>query len=83
MSASMYWRPSPPKPDGEYVADRVRQAITERLWGQSYSDSMEPQTLDGDVLPYLNGLVDAGLGEAQELIDAIRKHGSIEIWISR
>lgn len=83
MSASMYWRPVYPKPEAAYVDDQIRHALAPRLWGQSGSDSAGPDELDATCLPYLEGLRDGGLKAADELIDAIRKHGSIEIWIER
>jgi hypothetical protein len=83
MSASMLWRPVNPKPDGEYVEDAFRQAIAKRLWGGDASSSTQPHELDASDLPYLNGLRDGGVKGAQVIIDAIQKHGSIEIWIER
>lgn len=87
MSASMHWRPVYPKPEGEYVDDRVRRALAQHLWDQDGSMSEGPSELDKDNLQYLQGLRDGLSGEAatsaQELIDAIRRHGTIEVWISR
>lgn len=83
MSASMYWRPVLPRPEGEYVDDTVRHRLARRLWDKDGSESAEPHELTKDALPYLEGLRDGGVKGAQDLIDAIRKHGRIEIWISR
>lgn len=87
MSASMHWRPVYPKPEGEYVEDEVRRALARRLWNHDGSLVSDPSQLDKDDLPYLEGLRDGlsgdGATSAQDLIDAIRKHGSVEIWISR
>jgi hypothetical protein len=80
----MYWRPVNPRPEGEYVDDAVRQRLAPRLWGDGAgTDSVGPDELDKRFIPYLEGLADGGVDGAQELIDAIRKHGTIEIWIAR
>lgn len=83
MSASMHWRPVVRQPEGGYVDDAVRYKLARRLWDQDGSLSTEPHELDKDDLPYLEGLRDGGTQGAQDLIDAIKKHGSIEIWVSR
>lgn len=83
MSASMYWRPVNPKPEGEYVEDAVRYAIAKRLWDGNASDSTEKHEIESYDIVYLQGLRDAGVKGAQELLDAVRKHGNIEIWIAR
>jgi hypothetical protein len=79
----MYWRPKLPKPDGEYVNDILRHALARRLWDQDGSLSSGPDGLDSDDLSYLERIRDAGITGAQDLIDAIRKYGTIEIWIER
>lgn len=83
MSASMYWRPVKPKPEGEYVDDALRHILARALWDQDGSDSVQPYQLDSSDTPYLRGLRDGGVPGAAELIDAIAKHGTIEIWIQR
>lgn len=79
----MYWRPVSPKPEGEYVDDDVRRALARRLWDHDGSLSSDPHELSKADLPYLEGLRDGGTKDAQNLIDAIRKHGAVEVWISR
>lgn len=83
MSASMYWRPVRPKPEGTYVDDRLRHVLARRLWNQDGSLSASPDVLDENMIPYLEGVRDAGVPAAQELIDAIKKHEVVEVWIVR
>lgn len=78
----MYWRPVFPRPEGEYVDDDLRYALARRLWDQDGSLSTQSHELDKGDLPYLEGLRDGRVEGAQEIIDAIRKHGTIEVWIS-
>lgn len=71
----------------------AKTALTPESITVSYDDIMAAarqiyqetggEELDKRFIPYLEGLADGGVAGAQELIDAIRKHGSIEIWIER
>lgn len=79
----MHWRPVNPKPEGEYVDDDFRHSVAERFWGHDGSLRSDPRELDKSDLPYLQGLRDGRVQGAQAIIDAIQKHGTIEVWIER
>lgn len=86
MSASMYWRPVPVKPDGEPVDDDLMYLLRRRLWDDE--TSQEPRSgceleIGHELIPYLEGLADGNVDGAAELIEAIRRHKSIQIWIER
>lgn len=83
MSASMYWRPVVRKPDGEHVPDSLRYRLAQRIWDQDGSPPTDKDEIGPEIIPYLEGLHDGGVAGAEDLIEAIRQHGSIEIWISR
>jgi hypothetical protein len=81
----MYWRPVPKDlPEPESVSG-VKRLLAERLWGHDGSLYGEPIEVGKSLIPYLEGIADAGSGERKEdaeaLIAAIREHGSIELWI--
>lgn len=80
MSSSMYWRPVPKDvPPGQWLDDGVRYKLGERLWG---SGSLRNEAeLDGTDIAYLEGLADGGVKGARDLLDAIRAHGRVKIWI--
>ena len=71
MSCSLYWRP----PVGGKSAGnfQVRDAIREEFG--SY-----PLTLGSEALPFLRGLKAAKIEDAHILIEAIEKHGAVEVW---
>lgn len=73
MSSDLYWRPylkaAHPLPDELKFALRNRDLFNNSLNGQ-----LTERDLD-----YLMGLRDGGISSAQKLIDAINKHGDIEL----
>jgi len=83
MSASMHWRPANPIPEGHVVYDGLRQKLARRLWDHDGTLTSDPHPLTKEDVPYLEGLRDGGVSGAQDLIDAIRKHGTIDVWIER
>lgn len=86
MSSSLYWRPAPKEePPAHDLPFGLKKAISQRFWGHDgslYGDKVE---MGASVIPYLEGLADGGTEEiadgARELIAAIRKHGTVEVWI--
>lgn len=71
MGCSLYWRPVAKSQRGGFRGT-VRDELIRR-----YGDN---GTLDHDALEFLLGLAAAKLEGAQELIDAIEKHGEIQIF---
>ena len=82
MSTSLYWRPSPPPTDRSELPFQLKKAISQRYWGHDGSLWGDEQEIGKDDLPYLEGLADGMVDGAEELIEAIRKHGSVLIRIS-
>ena len=83
MSSSLHWRPVPPPvPDSQLSSD-LKFKIRERIWGgdPEYNVSREIAITDVSDIAYLAGLADCGIEDAQKLIDLIRHHRRVEIWI--
>lgn len=71
MSGSLMWEPAERKKKSLPTA--LKWALTKRYGG-------DPNvTVDQNNVDYLRGLLDAGTEGAQELIDAIEKHGSVQL----
>ena len=80
MSTRLYWRPVPKDPPPYDVPADVENALRRRYWETDFSTPRyEPVDLDKSDVSWLEGLRDAGLRGANELIDAIRKHGTIRL----
>jgi len=71
MSCALYWRPLR---NGHHVGDHVLRDAVRREFGS-------PCRLDDGALPYLRGLAAAEVDGAQKLIDAIERHGEIEVYL--
>lgn len=82
MSSSLYWRPAPKdEPPANHLPSGLKYAIARRLWdhdGSLWGDEIE---VGKEMIPYLEGLQDGNVEGASELIEAIREHGSVLIWI--
>ena len=70
MGCTLTWEIIPKKTN--YVSGFQLRNILESKFGY-------PHILDGSHVSYLEALKDAGIEEAQELIDAIEKHDEIRI----
>lgn len=71
MSSTLYWEPMQRKsqslPDAlKYVLQKKASGTVDAVMGEHD-------------LAYLNGLKDAGIKGAQELIEAIEKHGEVVV----
>ncbi len=73
MSATLYWRPVVVS-EGQSLNDQLRFIL--KLEGRQL-----PTRFDHTWLDYLRGLADAGITDAQTIIDAIEKHELIELWL--
>ncbi len=57
------------------VSSKLRNALLIRLWPkQNYEVPVE---VDSTWIPYFNGLKDAGLSEAEQIVDDLKKHEKI------
>ena len=73
MSMGLYWRPE--KNSTGELPDELKRILQKR-----YGNPLLGYHLDDCDLSYLIGLRDAGVKGAQELINAIEKHGRIQIY---
>ena len=86
VSTNLYWRPAPkdqPKPE---LLSGIKHLLARRLWDHDGSLHGDVIQVGPELLPYLEGIRDGGSGEIAEdadcLIDAIRRHGIVELWIA-
>lgn len=83
MSTSLYWRPAPKDvPPADTLPSELKKALARRYWDHDGSMWADEREFDSADVPYLEGLRDAGLDGAAELIAAIKKHGRVEVWIA-
>ena len=78
MSSNLMWRPF--KEASGSLPKELKRAISKRLWGSDGSCGIGDDRVDESDIPYLEGLMDAGVKGAAELITLIRKHGEIQLW---
>lgn len=71
MSASLYWEPAA-RQRSKPLPDALKFALRKRYNGEA--------VLDRHDVPYLEGLRDADVEGAQDLIDLIEKHDAVRIW---
>lgn len=72
MSTNLYWKPA--IKTGEGLSDQLKFALRKRYgWPVS-------AICDENSIAYLQGLADADVRGAAELIAAIEKHGEVEIF---
>jgi len=74
MSYSLYWRPKSTKKNDAGKDQALKWAMQKR-----FGSPLNMELSDIHV-EYLQGLKDANISGATELIDAIEKYGSIEIF---
>ena len=72
MSSNLYWEPAD-RGKNKCLGTALKGALQKRF---GYPVRV---TLDERNVPYLEGLVDADIKDAQGLIDAIEKHGRIDL----
>jgi hypothetical protein len=83
MSSDLYWRPAPEPPaDPPTLPEGLKKIIAQRFWGHDGSLNGQPVMVDRSSIDYFSGLADADVDGAQDVIDAILKHGRIELWIA-
>lgn len=71
MSTNLYWKPV--SPDSNYLDNQLKFILREK---HNYK---YPHFTAKDI-PYLNGLEDAGVKGARELINAIHEYGEVELF---
>lgn len=78
MSSALMWRPE--APDGEPLPKELKFRLSRRLWDTDGSCGHGEARMNASDIPYLEGMRDAGVKGAQELIDAITTHGTVILW---
>lgn len=58
----------------------LKKVISRRLWDTDGSTGGDPVIVDEKLIPYLEGLVHAGVHGAAGLIDLINQHGQVKLW---
>lgn len=82
MSTDLYWRPAPKDvPSGEDLPYALKKALARRLWGHDGSLRGGHIEVGKEIVPYLEGLADGGVEGAAQLINLIRAHDVVELWI--
>ncbi len=87
MTTSLCWRPVPKNPPPtKRLPSSLKLTIARHLWDHDGSLTGDPVEVDAAFIPYLQGVADGGSGEiaegARELIQIIREHGEVELWIA-
>lgn len=73
MGATLVWRPVVPQ-EGRELPYKFLAVLERREQGLSVESYWGPDDLD-----YLQGLKDAGIDGAEDMIAAIKKHGHIKL----
>ena len=74
MSASLCWRPTPK------VKMHASVTLRNALQKSQKADSSVRSFSYNDI-EYFRGLADAGVTDADKIIEAIEEHDSVEIWV--
>lgn len=74
MSASLHWKPVPKPLEDDYLSKDLYFKIRGRFWPGGVNREVE---VDEEFIPYLQGLADCNVEDAQKLIDLIREHDAV------
>lgn len=77
MSTSLYWKPII-RAKSEDLADQLKYVIREKFFDSLGTDSI---TVNQSELDYFEGLKDAGIEDAETVIELINKHGEICLFL--
>lgn len=84
MSTSLYWKPLPEEPK-ERSLYSLKWALAKKLGEYDGSVSEDLGIVDSSFIPFLEGIAAAGdkdtATDAESLIDAIKKHGKVQLVI--
>jgi len=78
VTSSLMWKPV--LPAGGDLPDELKRTLSRKLWDTDGSYGGGTCVVDASLLPYLEGLRDAGTKGAAQLIKLIQKHGEVELW---
>jgi hypothetical protein len=77
MSSDLMWRPVS---EGEALPKTLKFALSKKLWGTDGTCGDGDVVVDSNLIPYLEGLRDAGIDGADRLIKLIETHGAVVLW---
>ena len=72
------WRPI--VTDANDLPKELKFVISRRLWDTDGSCGHGEASMNSSDISYLEGLRDAGIKGAKELIDAIEQYGTVILW---
>lgn len=73
MSATLYWKPV--SKENNSLSDELKFALRKKY-------NAAKVVMGYGEIPYLEGLLHAGIEDAKDLIDAIEQHEEVEVWES-
>lgn len=79
MSSSLMWRPVVPI-EGYSLPFELKKTLSRKLWDTDGSTGHGDATMTTADIPYLEGLMHAGVKGAKELIDILEKHTAVVLW---
>lgn len=80
MSTNLYWRPVTPV-GGSFPYD-LKRILAKKYWNSDGSNVEEEVTVGLGDLSYLEGLADAGIPGASDLIVLIKRHIKVMLFIA-
>jgi hypothetical protein len=78
LSNHLHWRPVTA---GTRLHDDLKPYLAKRLWDSDGLTERHDIVVDTELLPYLEGLRDAGIIGAGDLIAAIKRHQNVYLAI--
>jgi hypothetical protein len=79
VSSALMWRPIVPT-QGRQLPFALKKTLSRKLWGTDGSCGGGEAVMTSADIPYLEGLRDAGVDGAEQLIDIINKHVMVALW---
>lgn len=79
MSSTLMWRPATPI-EGSSLPFELKRTLSRKLWDTDGSIGGGDAMMTVSDIPYLEGLRDAGVRGAAELIGIIEQHGAVLLW---
>lgn len=80
MSTNLYYEPHSPK--AQVLGTRLKYIIAQKYFNHDGSISSEHIYLSEGEIPYFEGLGDAGVEDADKLVEVIKKHKGAWVWIA-
>lgn len=78
MSSSLMWRPV--DKTAHNLPDQLKRTLSRKLWDTDGSCGHGEATMTHADIPYLEGLRDAGVKGADDLIKIIEEHEAVILW---